>query len=105
MPRPYRLHFTREAGGQRIRLATLARLRSASVRRWTSTEYRAIVDTGSPICLLPYEIWESLQPPREGVIALKCAGLGGISNIDVGRIEVCFTADGFPTPVIEVRAG
>ena len=110
MPRPFKLEIVEEllegSTFPIIRLATTVQLRSASQPRWSHREVPAFVDTGSPLTLVPFDVFNRLKLPSAGPpIRLVLPGLDGVQDVEIGWMAVRLLADGQPVSDFILRAG
>ena len=85
-----------------IRLIASLRLKTAEA--WTDP-YKAIIDTGSPITLIPKHVWEkvSVKWIIPGSIQLTGLGSGGVSG-KLAEVVMVFLDKKGPSPSISLKA-
>jgi hypothetical protein len=100
MPAEIPLRFIHPGGI--VRLVTEVRLWGDAARK--PIDFLAVVDTGSPCPLLPFDVWDALSPPPADPVELTLPGTEGLRTLPCGWVKVRFLFGGEPPREIVVRA-
>jgi predicted aspartyl protease len=85
-----------------IRLISSLRLKTS--KAWTDP-YKAIIDTGSPITLIPKHVWEKVSIKRISPTPIKLLGLGsGTVSGKLAQVLIIFLDKERLSPPISLKA-
>lgn len=82
----------------------IASLRLKTSKAWTDP-YKAIIDTGSPITLIPKHVWEKVSIKRISPTPIKLLGLGsGTVSGKLAQVLIIFLDKERLSPPISLKA-